>query len=281
MRPNPRLPWVGAAAFSHKGGTHVNAVQKVHPELRAHRSGARRQHAPRAHQRPGRPQQHRHEGARARLRRHERHAASCATMLDARSRSSSTRATSSRRPTARWRCSSAARSTQRAAALRRRRLSRVDAPRGRRVGLRGDGQGPRRRRVASTRVAEGDGPVNALDAALRAALVRLLPAARATCGSPTTRCASSTRERHGGAGRACSSSRATATREWGTVGVNDNIVEASLQALVDSLEYAAEESTEELKRPLFRFRGGRSDHSAEWYNSTCLREGPTHLLSGS
>ena len=29
LRPNPRLPWVGAAAFSHKGGTHVNAVQKV------------------------------------------------------------------------------------------------------------------------------------------------------------------------------------------------------------------------------------------------------------
>ena len=28
------------------------------------------------------------------------------------------------------------------------------------------------------------------------------------------------------------------TSEWGTVGVNDNIVEASLQALVDSLEYA-------------------------------------------
>src|SRR4051794_36013376 len=29
IRPNPRLPWVGSAAFSHKGGTHVNAVQKV------------------------------------------------------------------------------------------------------------------------------------------------------------------------------------------------------------------------------------------------------------
>jgi len=27
-------------------------------------------------------------------------------------------------------------------------------------------------------------------------------------------------------------------REWGTVGVNDNIIEASLQALLDSLEYA-------------------------------------------
>ena len=26
---NPRQPWVGSAAFSHKGGTHVNAVQKL------------------------------------------------------------------------------------------------------------------------------------------------------------------------------------------------------------------------------------------------------------
>src|SRR5262249_14988852 len=29
IRHNSRQPWVGAAAFSHKGGTHVNAVQKV------------------------------------------------------------------------------------------------------------------------------------------------------------------------------------------------------------------------------------------------------------
>src|SRR5712672_1546477 len=29
MNSNPRLPWVGAAAFSHKGGQHVNAVQKL------------------------------------------------------------------------------------------------------------------------------------------------------------------------------------------------------------------------------------------------------------
>jgi hypothetical protein len=27
-------------------------------------------------------------------------------------------------------------------------------------------------------------------------------------------------------------------REWGTVGVLDNIIEASLQALVDSMEFA-------------------------------------------
>ena len=29
MPHNPRLPWVGAAAFAHKGGAHVNAVQKL------------------------------------------------------------------------------------------------------------------------------------------------------------------------------------------------------------------------------------------------------------
>ena len=40
LRHNPRLPWVGSAAFAHKGGTHVNAVQKlassyehINPEL--------------------------------------------------------------------------------------------------------------------------------------------------------------------------------------------------------------------------------------------------------
>ncbi|HEX7576640.1 MAG TPA: alpha-isopropylmalate synthase regulatory domain-containing protein, partial [Verrucomicrobiae bacterium] len=27
-------------------------------------------------------------------------------------------------------------------------------------------------------------------------------------------------------------------RDWGTVGVSENIIEASLQALVDSMEYA-------------------------------------------
>jgi 2-isopropylmalate synthase len=29
LRHNPRQPWVGSAAFAHKGGTHVNAVQKI------------------------------------------------------------------------------------------------------------------------------------------------------------------------------------------------------------------------------------------------------------
>ena len=66
LRPNPRLPWVGAAAFSHKGGTHVNAVQKVIRSYEHIDPGARRQRAARADQRSRRAQQHRHEGARAR-----------------------------------------------------------------------------------------------------------------------------------------------------------------------------------------------------------------------
>ena len=36
LRHNPRQPWVGAAAFAHKGGMHVNAVQKLAAQLRAH-----------------------------------------------------------------------------------------------------------------------------------------------------------------------------------------------------------------------------------------------------
>ena len=45
------------------------------------------------------------------------------------------------------------------------------------------------------RTAEGNGPVHALDAALRAAISRDLPAPRATSGSSTSRSASSTSRR--------------------------------------------------------------------------------------
>jgi 2-isopropylmalate synthase len=38
-----RAPYVGLAAFTHKGGLHVHAVQKARPHLRARRSRARRQ----------------------------------------------------------------------------------------------------------------------------------------------------------------------------------------------------------------------------------------------
>jgi len=87
------------------------------------------------------------------------------------------------------------------------------------------------------RVAEGDGPVNALDAALRSALVRYYPQLRDVKLTDYK-----VRIIDSGSGTAARTrviiQSGDGTAEWGTVGVNDNIVEASLQALVDSLEYA-------------------------------------------
>lgn len=91
-------------------------------------------------------------------------------------------------------------------------------------------------RVIST--AEGNGPVNALDRALRAAIekhypelasihlsnykVRILDEHRATAA--TTRVLIDSTD---------------GKRVWGAVGVGENIIEASWQALVDGLEYGA------------------------------------------
>ncbi|MDD5200795.1 MAG: citramalate synthase [Terrimicrobiaceae bacterium] len=85
-------------------------------------------------------------------------------------------------------------------------------------------------------VAEGDGPVNALDAALRKALrpfyawiddvaltdykVRIVDGRAGTAAR--TRVLIESTDGH---------------RSWGTVGVSDNIIEASWQALVDSFEF--------------------------------------------
>ncbi len=85
-------------------------------------------------------------------------------------------------------------------------------------------------------VAEGDGPVNALDGALRAALVKHYPGIRKVrltdykvriLDSKTGTAAKTRVLIESTDGR----------REWGTVGVSDNIIEASWQALVDSIEY--------------------------------------------
>ncbi|MGE4056923.1 MAG: alpha-isopropylmalate synthase regulatory domain-containing protein [Vicinamibacterales bacterium] len=94
-------------------------------------------------------------------------------------------------------------------------------------------------------VADGDGPVNALDAALRLALmqfeqfsrpleqvrltdykVRIIDSATGTAAKTRVLIEST-----------------DGSVEWGTVGVDDNIIEASLQALVDSLEYALVKDT--------------------------------------
>ena len=86
-------------------------------------------------------------------------------------------------------------------------------------------------------VGEGNGPVNALDHALRNALVPDVPGARRSSSSSTTRCASSTRRTAPTRSPACSSRPPTARRPWETVGVHANIIEASWEALVDAVTY--------------------------------------------
>ncbi len=84
--------------------------------------------------------------------------------------------------------------------------------------------------------AEGNGPVNALDNAIRKALekfypklkevklldykVRVLPAGQGTASAIRVLIESGDKE-----------------ARWGTVGVSDNIIDASYQALIDSIEY--------------------------------------------
>jgi 2-isopropylmalate synthase len=86
-------------------------------------------------------------------------------------------------------------------------------------------------------VAEGDGPVNALDGALRAALTKSFPKLKKVkltdykvrILDSKTGTAAKTR---------VLIESSDGKREWGTVGVSENIIDASLQALVESMEYA-------------------------------------------
>ena len=86
------------------------------------------------------------------------------------------------------------------------------------------------------RVAEGDGPVNALDAALRKALLQYYPnLAEMSLTDYKVRVINS---------QAATAAKVRVIIEskdrderWGTVGVSENIIDASWQALVDSIEY--------------------------------------------
>jgi 2-isopropylmalate synthase len=86
-------------------------------------------------------------------------------------------------------------------------------------------------------VAEGDGPVNALDGALRRALIKSFPQLKkVTLTDYKVRIIDSAT---GTAARTRVLITSTdGRRDWGTVGVSENIVEASLKALSDSLEFA-------------------------------------------
>jgi 2-isopropylmalate synthase len=87
------------------------------------------------------------------------------------------------------------------------------------------------------RVAEGNGPVNALDQALRSAIADRYPhLAEIELTNYKVRILD---EAHGtGAVTRVLLDSADGGREWGTIGVSENIIEASWEALVDSLEYA-------------------------------------------
>jgi 2-isopropylmalate synthase len=87
------------------------------------------------------------------------------------------------------------------------------------------------------RVAEGNGPVNALDRALRAAIADSYPhLADIELTNYKVRILD---ESHGtGAVTRVLLDSFDGEREWGTIGVSENIIEASWEALVDSLEYA-------------------------------------------
>jgi 2-isopropylmalate synthase len=234
MRHNPRLPWVGASAFAHKGGAHVNAVQKlsasyehIDPSLvgnarnvlisdlagrsniviKAQELGFKiTNDTPELKAILNRVKELEHEGYE-----YEAAEGSLALLIG--------NALKHREPP-----------------------FRVDAYH---VSMRRDAKetiveatvkvsvGNRRAQT----VAEGEGPVNALDGALRLALAKFFPQLKSIELTDYK-----VRMLDGVAGTAARTrvliQSSDGQREWGTVGVSENIIEASLQALVDSMEYA-------------------------------------------
>jgi 2-isopropylmalate synthase len=233
FRHSPRQPWVGSAAFSHKGGIHVNAVQKVarsyeHIDpacvgnvrsvlisdlagrsnivMKAQELGIKLgQDAPELKELLARLKQLEHEG-------YEFEAAGGSL-----------------------------------AVLLRKALHPQVAPfvvHAYHVSMRREEGGSVCEATIKVRVddreahtvADGDGPVNALDSALRAALANFYPQVKnilltdykVRILDSTTGTAARTR---------VLIQSSDGKEEWGTVGVSENIIEASLQALIDSMEY--------------------------------------------
>lgn len=233
QRHNTRLPWVGATAFAHKGGMHVNAVQKIahsfehiNPEvvgnsrrvlvsdlagrsnilMKAQELGFKLDSdTPELKNILARIKELEHEG-------YEFEAAEGSLAL-----------------------------------LIRKAMSQKPLPfqvDGYHVSMRRDRAGSVCEATVKVQVegrsahtvAEGDGPVNALDAALRAALARFFPELK-----KVNLIDYKVRILDSGTGTAAKTrvliESSDGKTSWGTVGVSGNIIEASLQALVDSMEY--------------------------------------------
>jgi 2-isopropylmalate synthase len=233
IRPNPRQPWVGAAAFSHKGGTHVNAVQKV---IRSYE-----------HIDPALVGNARHVlisdlAGRSNIVMKARELG-----FDVNNQTPELRDMLNRIKTLEHQGYEFESADGSLALLIRKALTRTTPPfvvDAYHVSVRREGDSSVCEAVVKVRignesehrVAEGDGPVNALDAALRAALgsrypaldrvhltdykVRVLDTAKGT-GAVTRVLIDST----------------NGDRTWTTIGVSENIIEASWQALYDSLVY--------------------------------------------
>jgi 2-isopropylmalate synthase len=234
IRPNTRLPWVGAAAFSHKGGTHVNAVQKV---LHSYE-----------HVDPALVGNTRHVlisdlAGRSNIVMKARELGFDVTNQTPELRTMLNRIKELEHQGYEFESADGS-----LALLIRRALEHTDPPfvvDAYHVSMRREAETSvceatikvRVGRESAHTVADGDGPVNALDAALRAGLVkfyRQLEDIRLT--DYKVRIIDST---SGTAARTrVLIETSDGVSEWGTVGVNENIIEASLQALVDSLEYA-------------------------------------------
>jgi 2-isopropylmalate synthase len=234
IRPNPRQPWVGASAFSHKGGTHVNAVQKV---IRSYE-----------HIDPALIGNARHVlisdlAGRSNIVMKARELGFDITNQTPELRDMLNRIKALEHQGYEFESADGS-----LALLIRKALTPTPPPftvDAYHVSVRREGAASVCEAVVKVRVgtesehrvAEGDGPVNALDAALRTALVRYyrqlehvhLTDYKVRIIDSTTGTAARTR---------VLIESSDGVSEWGTVGVNDNIVEASLQALVDSLEYA-------------------------------------------
>ena len=234
LRPNPRLPWVGAAAFSHKGGTHVNAVQKV---LRSYE-----------HIDPASVGNTRHVLVSDLAGRSTIVMKARELGFDLSSETADLRAVVQQIKDLEHRGYEFEAADGSLTLLIRRALR--DEPRPFTVGayhvsMRSDGRSSVCEATVKVSVgggsahtvADGDGPVNALDAALRAALTKFYPALKDVRLTDYKVRIIDSRSVTAAATRVLIESTDGAS-EWGTIGVHENIVEASLEALVDSLEYA-------------------------------------------
>jgi len=96
--------------------------------------------------------------------------------------------------------------------------------------------------------AEGNGPVNALDRALRIAIGRFYPALEFMALTDFKVRVLDEKKGTGAVTRVLIES-ADGEKSWGTVGVSENIIEASWEALVDSVEYGLSHPRQEKPLP--------------------------------